>query len=531
MMAHASPASIRIGKVWPACPNCESAELEYEFIVDGYPACSCRQCALLFLNPQPAAPTSRPAKNSNEAREVYDVHAANAAGWLDQLQAYTGITSGHLLLVGETPYLETEARRRGFEVSSLLPQDLESGGGPKEEAGTIAACILYRALETAADPLALLRSIRVWLGPNSGLMVIAPTVDSRTARLFRSHWWEFKRDNRFYFSTDTLQCLLIKAGFGDPIIRRDHAVVTVRYMMEKLAAMPRALRYRLLRLALGLAPRFLRDRAFRFLHSRTTVLVRPKPQDDPRPRLSVIVPAYNESATFLTLMDQLVEKELPNLDIEIIIVESNSTDGTREQALRYQDRPRVRLILEDQPRGKGHAVRRGLEAATGDVVLFQDADLEYDLGDYASLVEPILRYQRNFVIGSRHILKGRVWKMRQFNDAAGLAAVFNFGHFVFLSLFNLICFQDLTDPFSMFKVFRRGCLYGLVFECNRFDFDFEIAIKLLRKGYKPLELPVNYRARSFAEGKKVRVFRDSLTFIRALVRSRSSRLYPGNEVE
>ena len=86
--------------------------------------------------------------------------------------------------------------------------------------------------------------------------------------------------------------------------------------------------------------------------------------------------------------------------------------------------------------------------------------------------------------------------MRKFNDAAGLAAFFNFGHVIFLTLFNVIYQQRLKDPFSMFKVFRRDCLYGLRFECDRFDFDFEITIKLLRKGYRPLELPVNYTARS-----------------------------------
>jgi hypothetical protein len=85
--------------------------------------------------------------------------------------------------------------------------------------------------------------------------------------------------------------------------------------------------------------------------------------------------------------------------------------------------------------------------------------------------------------------------------------------------------QHLKDPFSMFKVFRRECLYGLSFECNRFDFDFEIVIKLLRKGYRPIELPVNYRARSPAEGKKVSMFRDPITWLRALLKFRWGRLY------
>ena len=106
-----------------------------------------------------------------------------------------------------------------------------------------------------------------------------------------------------------------------------------------------------------------------------------------------------------------------------------------------------------------------------------------------------------------------------------LAAFFNFGHVLFLWLFNAIYRQKLCDPFSMYKVFRRDCFYGLTFECDRFDFDFELAIKLLRKGYRPLELPVNYKARSFTEGKKVTVFRDPILWIRALVKFRTSPLY------
>jgi glycosyltransferase involved in cell wall biosynthesis len=224
-------------------------------------------------------------------------------------------------------------------------------------------------------------------------------------------------------------------------------------------------------------------------------------------------------------MEALLAKEINGVDIEIILVESNSTDGTREQVLTYQEHLRVTVILEERPLGKGHAVRTGLQAAEGDIILIQDADLEYDIGDYDGLLEPILSYQQNFVIGSRHLSRGRVWKIRKFNDAGGLAALFNFGHMTFLGLFNLLYQQRLNDPFSMFKVFRRECLYGLSFECNRFDFDFEIAIKLLRKGYKPLELPVNYRSRSFKEGKKVSMVRDPLTWIRALVKYRTLPLY------
>jgi SAM-dependent methyltransferase len=524
---------VPLGRVRHECPICAAADLQYEFLIDGYPACSCQRCSLLFLNPEADAFASIASAPASGEADVYDVHASSAAGALDRLIEYAGLTpgltpgsGGRLLLVNATPQMEAEATRRGFDAISRPIAALEQPV-PPDLAGSVQGCLLYRALETAGDPLAVLDSVRRVLAPGGSLMVVSPTLDSRAARLFRSQWWEFKPGNRFYFTADTLQNLLLRAGFGDTIITRDDSVVSPRHARRKLGMMRPSLRNRFLRLGLAVAPSAVQYRLFRFLYSRTAVLARPRPAATPAPlpRLSVVMPVYNEKATFTAVMDQLLAKTIDGLDIEFIIVESNSTDGTRDLVLGYQQHPRITVILEERARGKGHAVRAGFAVATGDVILIQDADLEYDVDDYDSLVEPILRYQQNFVIGSRHILKGRVWKMREFNDAAGLAAVFNFGHLIFLTLFNVIYQQRLKDPFSMFKVFRRDCLYGLDFECDRFDFDFELTIKLLRKGYRPAELPVNYHARSFSEGKKVTILRDPLTWLRALARFRFSPLY------
>jgi glycosyltransferase involved in cell wall biosynthesis len=249
----------------------------------------------------------------------------------------------------------------------------------------------------------------------------------------------------------------------------------------------------------------------------------------PQPVLSVIIPAFNEGKTFGVLMEALLQKELP-LDLEIVVVESNSTDETRELALKYKSHPRVKLILEEQPRGKGHAVRTGFKAATGDYVLIQDADLEYDLEDYDSLLEPLIAGRSAFVLGSRHG-GHNVWKMRQFTGQHGLSLLVNIGHWFFTTLVNVLFLQRLRDPFTMFKVFRRDCLYGLEFECDRFDFDFELLIKLIRKGYQPVELPVNYRSRSFTEGKKVRMFRDPLTWLKALAWLRFVKINPMSVAE
>ncbi|MDH4064039.1 MAG: glycosyltransferase family 2 protein, partial [Acidobacteriota bacterium] len=212
---------------------------------------------------------------------------------------------------------------------------------------------------------------------------------------------------------------------------------------------------------------------------------------------------------------RLLAKESPGLETEVIIVESNSTDGTRAIVEGYRDRPGVRVVLEDRPRGKGHAVRTGLARATGDIVLIQDGDLEYDIDDYEALLAPLVGWEALFVLGSRH--SGH-WKMRVFNDAPITAAVFNLGQLFYTGLVNLVLRTAMADPFTMFKVFRRDCLHGLAFTGQRFDFDFELVMKLVRKGYVPLELPVNYTARSFAEGKKVSFVRDGLTWVWVVVK-------------
>jgi hypothetical protein len=463
------------------------------------------------------------------AFSVYELHTANAANRLDQIATYAGPGLNRLLMVANDAFLTEEARRRQLDVVQLSSIDIDRGALEGLTDGLFDAAVFYCTLERLTDPEAALRALRARLVPGGAVMVIAPTIDSRTARLFRSNWWEFNCRNLHYFSADTLQSLLLKTGYGDPIIDADDSAVSLEYFRSKIPAVPSAFSRRMLSILVWATPPFLRRRAFRSLNSRRVVLARTKPVA-PRRTLSVIVPAFNERSTFSVLMERLLAKTIESVDIEIVLVESNSSDGTREDAVRFGQHPRVRLILQDRPRGKGNAVRAGLAACTGDIVLFQDADLEYDIDDYDDLIAPLLEYRRNFVIGSRHVSKGRVWKIRQFNDSVGLSAFFNAGHVFFLALFNFMYRQRLKDPFSMFKVFRRDCLYGLTFECNRFDFDFEIVIKMLRKGYRPLELPVNYRARSPSEGKKVSVLRDPVTWIRALLKFRFGRLYTGGAV-
>lgn len=240
---------------------------------------------------------------------------------------------------------------------------------------------------------------------------------------------------------------------------------------------------------------------------------------------SIIVPVFNERDTFPSLMRKLLSKPLDHLGLEreIILVESNSNDGTRDLVAQCATEPGVRVLWQDRPLGKGNAVRAGLAAATGDIVLIQDADLEYDVDDYDVLLRPLLQDRAAFVLGSRY--RGRS-AIRQFADQRWLGHLLNTGHILFTALINLLYRQRLSDPFTMFKVFRRECLYGLRFECDWFDFDHELLIKLLLKGYHPIELPVRYRSRSFKEGKKIRIFRDALLGLLADMKYRLVPLRP-----
>lgn len=235
--------------------------------------------------------------------------------------------------------------------------------------------------------------------------------------------------------------------------------------------------------------------------------------------LSVVLPVYNERATFETVMDALLAKSIREMTIEVIVVESNSTDGTRDVAVAFQDHPRVTVVLEDRPQGKGHAVRTGLARARGDIVVIQDADLEYDLDDYEKLLDPIRRFETSFVLGRRTSPSGS-WGMRHFETQHLISRIMNIGHLAFAALFNLVYGQHLKDPFTMYKVFRRDCITGMVLECNRFDFDWELTAKLIRAGYLPLEIPVRYQSRSYSEGKKVRLLGDPASWFVACARYR-----------
>lgn len=238
--------------------------------------------------------------------------------------------------------------------------------------------------------------------------------------------------------------------------------------------------------------------------------------------LSVIVAAYNEASTIAQTLSKLsgVLKTL-NCSSEIIVVESNSSDETRKILKSIENQLNLKLIFQDHPQGKGSAVRLGMNQMNGDVFLIYDADAEYDPADIPKLLVPIENGETSFVLGTRHE-KGR--SMRVMDHHRIRPALMNLAHRFFTGLINVTFFVKLTDPFTMYKIFRSEVFTGVELVSNRFDFDWELVCKSIRLGCIPLEIPVYYKSRSFSEGKKVRFFKDPLTWIVALIKFRFSRI-------
>jgi len=234
-------------------------------------------------------------------------------------------------------------------------------------------------------------------------------------------------------------------------------------------------------------------------------------------KLNVVMAVFNEVQTVRQAIEGVLALDLKDIDLRLIVVESNSSDGTREIVEGYLNCPRVTIIFEACPLGKGAAIRHGLGLITDGLVLIQDADLEYSFDDYPALLEPITSDRAKFVLGSRH---NQTRPMRNFRDATFVSGLMNAAHRVFTLLFNVVYRTQLRDPFTMFKVFDSHCIAGLHFTSNRFDFDWELVAKLVRRGFMPIEVPVTYHSRGFDAGKKIRFVRDPLTWLVALIKFR-----------
>ena len=509
------------------CPLCDESRQDYLFVRFGLTYLKCPGCGLIRAESAAEASStfsdSQPLSSEgiNEtAREEERMESHPASTFLSLLVSNGLPENSRVLAMAEHGQLFLDAgKSMGLSVTCVGGfQDLKTlADNDKYD-----AVLLISQLQKSLEPGDQLEKIRGLLNPGGWLLVAIPSLDSRAARLFGGAWTEWRPEYRLYFSNTTIQLMMWKNGFDQIELLDDSRAVSMEHINRRAKGLPQTWLTRTVRGLYCVFPGPLRGVRMTLPPSGIAVLAR-KSSENPSNTCSFIVPAYNEAGTFSELMSLLVEKSLPKgVKKEIIVIESNSTDGTRDAVLEFENHPDIKAIYQDRPRGKGNAVREGLASATGGIIVIQDADLEYDLNDLDELLMPLLDYQAAFVLGSRH---GGQWKMRQFAGEKGMSAFFNFGHLLFTGLLNLLYGQRLKDPFTMYKVFRRDCLHGLRLEANRFDFDFELVIKLIRKGYRPLEIPINYRSRSFKEGKKVRVFRDPLTWIWALLKYRFAPIY------
>ena len=222
--------------------------------------------------------------------------------------------------------------------------------------------------------------------------------------------------------------------------------------------------------------------------------------------LSVVVPVYNERNTVVEILRRMRQVDLP-VDLEIVVVDDGSDDGT-EKVLGALEDSTLRVIHHPRNRGKGAAIRTGLEHARGDLLLIQDADLEYDPDDWPLLLNPLLKGKAQVVYGSRF---------------TGERRNLLFWHWVgnkFLSLVtNVLYNTTLSDMETCYKLFDRQALDGITIKSDRFEFEPEITAKLLRRGYHIYEVPISYSGRDFDEGKKI-TWTDGFSALATLVRYR-----------
>lgn len=216
-------------------------------------------------------------------------------------------------------------------------------------------------------------------------------------------------------------------------------------------------------------------------------------------KLSVIIPIYNEKKTVLQLIDKVEKVDLGKVSKELILVDDFSTDGTREILKQLKKSKNRKLILHKKNGGKGTATRTGLKHVTGDIIIVQDADLEYNPEEYKKLIQPILKGKTKVVYGSRFLKKGTIKKKK------GKLPIPT--HYIgnrFLSLMTqLLYFRKITDMETCYKMFRKEVLEGINLKAKRFEFEPEITAKIIKKGYRIIEIPITYNSRDFSEGKKI----------------------------
>ena len=234
--------------------------------------------------------------------------------------------------------------------------------------------------------------------------------------------------------------------------------------------------------------------------------VDPKLEAKEMKTLSVIVPVYNEKSTVGEVLRRIRAVDVP-LEVEIIVVDDGSSDGTN-QVLAVLENSTIKVLTHPVNQGKGAALRTGIESATGDIVIIQDADLEYDPEDWPKILAPILRGRAAVVYGSRFT-----------GERMNMFPAHWVGNRMLSLLTNILYGSTLSDMETCYKCFDRRVLEPIHIVSNKFDFEPEITAKVLRQGYRIYEVPIGYVGREFDEGKKI-TWRDGFAAVRALVKYR-----------
>lgn len=222
-------------------------------------------------------------------------------------------------------------------------------------------------------------------------------------------------------------------------------------------------------------------------------------------KLSLIIPIYNEVDLIEVVLERV--RALP-IEKELILVDDCSTDGTAEILKKEALKPNTRVITHDTNQGKGASIRTGLQHASGDIIIIQDADLEYNPEEIPAVIQPILEGRTRVAYGSRFL--GKVKRMRLANYVANKILAF---------LVTILYGQKITDEATAYKAFRREVVQGLHLTCRGFEFCPEVTAKVLRKGERIIEVPVTFTARTVEEGKKIG-WRDFIIAVRVLLKYR-----------